>query len=212
VKPLLLIAIALLTSCSSAEVAPESGKKKGIGSGAVLSGPAPAPYLVGGASPKWKMRTIINSLIRVHEGPDIAVTAVPYSQALLETSVRENVAAAKRNQEMKDRATYYVDETCFIIEVATKEEDPARFNRWDGRLQDSNGKVKAVIFRGGSFIKDLPVSTKKYFPNYEWENSTLACAEKIDLSKPFKLSVTPPPSNLDNEESEHEAIVFSWNL
>lgn len=162
--------------------------------------------MVGGASPDWKMRSLINDMVRVSEMETIAIAVTPYSQALVETSLREN-PSGQTDTNVKEKVSFYTDESCFIIEVATMEETVARFHRWEGRVQEMGGKVKKLRFHAGTFMKDLPVATKKYFPKYEWENGTLACVSKIDFTKSFRVSITPPGVE---EDTASDPIIFTW--
>jgi len=91
----------MIAACSTADTTPETTQKRGIGHGTLRTGKTQIMYLVGGASPKWKMRQLINEMIRVYESDYFAVSAVPYSQALLETSLRENISASDRATELK---------------------------------------------------------------------------------------------------------------
>ena len=205
-KNISLLLALILVSCSTP--GPTSSAKRGIGNGTYLAGPAATQYLVGAAAPGWKMRTIMNETSRVSEKLLLAMSVTPYSQALLEASIRENPTISQNENELAERMSYYQESTCFIIEVASLDEMVARFHRWQGRIQEAGGKPKRMNFHAGTFMKDLPVATKKYFPRYEWDNSTLACAPKIDMTKPFKISFTPP----GREEGEfQDPVVFSWN-
>lgn len=203
----LILLLSLLISCSSAQGPNLSNTKRGIGKGTYLSGAAPVQYLVGASAPNWKMRNLMADMVRVFEKDALAIAITPYSQALVETSLREN-PAGQSAENLKERSSYYTDESCFIVETATMEEMVARFQRWEGKVQEIGGKVKKLRFRAGTFMKDLPVATKKYFPRYEWENTTLACASKIDFTKPFKVSVTPPGPG---EDTFDDPVIFSWN-
>jgi hypothetical protein len=203
----LLPIVLLMLSCSTPQGPTTSSAKRGIGKGNYPAGTVPIQYMVGAAAPDWKMRNLINEMVRVYEKDAVAVAVTPYSQALVETSLREN-PGGQTEANLKEKSSYYLAESCFIVEAASMEEMVARFQRWDGRVQEVGGKTRKLRFRAGTFMKDLPVATKKYFPKYEWENSTLACAPKIDFSKPFKVSVTPPGVN---EDTYDDPIVFSWN-
>ncbi|HEX4925807.1 MAG TPA: hypothetical protein VFV50_17060 [Bdellovibrionales bacterium] len=183
--------------------------KRGIGQGDYLSGPAPLEYLIGPAAPTWRMRPLMTNLMRVHDHVTVAIAIVPYSQALVELSVKENTPEPKREQELQERSTYYKDETCFIVEAATRSESTARFNRWTGTAQNAGGTPQRLIFKAGTFLKDLPVQSRKYFPRYEWENSTLACTEKLDLSRPFKVGIVVPGPGDDDEPAD--PVIFGWN-
>lgn len=197
--------ILALTGCSSASVTPV---KRGIGLGTYLKGAAPREFLVGEAAPSWKMRPLMTNLMRVYESEMVAISVVPYSQALVELSVKENVGDAQRDRELKERSTYFQDETCFIIEVAAHEEETARFNRWAGTAQNAGGKPQNLVIRAGTFLKDLPVHSKKYFPRYAWENSTLACTGKLNLSQPLRVGLSIP-GHVDEEPGD--PIIFGWN-
>lgn len=141
-------------------------------------------YLSGSSRTGFAYSEVARDLSRSESVSDVRVTALPITQALVDSKARE---MGRKRTFLND--VDYKQKSCFFITLEAKNIDDSQLGSWQAKIEDSMGHVHKASFQKLSSFVSIPQRTGK---SLEWQNSGVACSpDKVSLTKAFKLHVAP---------------------